>query len=355
MDTDTNHVSITTGGASLSSLSTESAVSSSRQKGWVGEAATYYHAPLIKRAHWTWEIILYFFLGGLAGGSFLVATIAHLFGSTKDAPLVRAGRYLAFGSISLSPFLLIKDLGRPARFHHMLRILKFRSVMSIGSWAISFFGLFCGLATVYQMANDGLFNWFPRLARFCKSLPIKAIEVPGALFGLLVGSYTGVLLSSTAVPLWARARYVLGPLFLTSGLSTALSALSLILSTGRSRQETFARLERAEMLTMTAEIGLSATLPSQLRALKQPLYQGKPGLLYNGGSVGAGLILPLLLKLFTTKKGQPVSRKQRVLTSSLVLVGGLALRASWIMAGRISADTPEATHIYNAMEQQKNV
>lgn len=46
-----------------------------------------------------WEIILYFFLGGLAGGSFLVATVAHLFGSTKDAPLVRAGRYLAFGSI----------------------------------------------------------------------------------------------------------------------------------------------------------------------------------------------------------------------------------------------------------------
>src|SRR6266851_10342644 len=70
-----------------------------------GEASTYYSMPLIKRATWSWEIVLYFFLGGLAGGSFLVSTIAHLFGSDEDASLIRAGRYLSFVCILISPIL----------------------------------------------------------------------------------------------------------------------------------------------------------------------------------------------------------------------------------------------------------
>src|ERR1700737_440359 len=87
---------------------------------------TYYNLPLIKKAHWTWEIILYFFIGGIAGCSYLVATLADLLGSTRDASLIRAGRYLSFVGIIISPILLIKDLGRPERFHHMLRVFKVR-------------------------------------------------------------------------------------------------------------------------------------------------------------------------------------------------------------------------------------
>ncbi len=101
-------------------------------KQWSGEASTYYNLPLVKKAHWGWEIVLYFFLGGIAGGSYLVATLADFFGIDKN--LVRAGRYLSFVCILASPILLIMDLGRPERFHHMLRILKFRSAMSLGTW-----------------------------------------------------------------------------------------------------------------------------------------------------------------------------------------------------------------------------
>ena len=191
---------------------------------------SYYNLPLIKKAHWSWAVVLYFFLGGMAGGSYLVATLADLVGSDRDAPLIRAGRYLSFVCIAISPILLIKDLGRPERFHHMMRVLKLRSPMSLGTWALTFFGLFCGLTTAYQAAQDGLLNWLPLFSRLFKALPVKLIESIGSFFGLFVASYTGVLLAATAVPVWARARHILGPLFLTSGLSCGLSALSLVLS-----------------------------------------------------------------------------------------------------------------------------
>src|SRR5258708_9386427 len=209
---------------------------------WVGEASTYYNVPLIKKATWSWEIMLYFFLGGLAGGSCLVSTLADLLGSVKDAALIRAGRFIALICMIISPILLIKDLGRPGRFHHMLRILKLRSAMSLGTWAITVFGICCGLTTAHQLAKDGLLNWFPLLARFMKAFPVKVIEVIGSVFGLVVASYTGVLLSATAVPVWARARPLLGPLFLSSVLSTALASLSFLLSLGRPKQDTLARL-----------------------------------------------------------------------------------------------------------------
>ncbi len=79
------------------------------------------------------------FLGGLAGGSYLASTLAHLFGSEEDADLIRAGRYVSLVGIIISPILLIKDLGRPERFHHMLRVLKLRSTMSLGTWGAYYF------------------------------------------------------------------------------------------------------------------------------------------------------------------------------------------------------------------------
>src|SRR5207302_2873262 len=122
----------------------------------------------------------------------------------------------------------------------------------------------CGLTTAYQAAMDGLLNWFPLLSRLMRALPVKLIETIGSFFGLFVASYTGVLLSSTAVPVWARARHILGPLFLSSGLSTALASLSLLLSLGRSKQDTLERLDSAEMITMATELCLISTLPRVL-------------------------------------------------------------------------------------------
>lgn len=322
---------------------------------WTGQPETYYNLPLLKKATWGWEIIAYFFLGGIAGGSYLAAALADFFGLKRDQQLVRAGRYLSLICILASPILLIIDLGRPARFHHMLRVLKFRSVMSLGSWAITCFGLCCGLTAAHQMAKDGLLNWFPFMARTMRALPVKAIEVVGAMFGLFVASYTGVLLSSTAVPIWARAKHILGPLFLTSGLSTGLSALSLILSLGRfkGQQDTLERLDRAEIIATTTELSLLAALIPTLGPLSKPLFKGKTGLLFTLGTIVGGLLSPLLLRLGWRMKKKATPRTLTISASLLTLIGGAILRAVWILAGRISADNPHDTHYYNALERSK--
>lgn len=325
----------------------------SRGERWSGQASSYYNIPLIHKAHWGWEIILYFFLGGLAGGSYLASTLAHLFGSREDAALVRAGRYVSLVGIIISPILLIKDLGRPERFHHMLRVLKLRSAMSLGTWGLSTFGLLCGLTAGYQVAMDGLLDWFPPLARLIKALPVKLIESVGSFFGLFVASYTGVLLSSTAVPIWARARHILGPLFLTSGLSTGLAALSFILSLGRHNRKTLEKIERAELVVMTTELALISALPTTLGPLGKPLLKGKTAAFFGAGTLGGGLLLPLLVRLGWKLTQKPTPRGLNIGASLLVLVGGLILRYVWVVVGRASADDPQATHRYNKIEWDK--
>ncbi len=296
---------------------------------------------------WEWWIVAYFFLGGVAGGSFLASTLADLLGLDEDSNLVRAGRYLSFVCVLISPILLIKDLGRPERFHHMLRVLKLRSVMSIGTWALSSFGLLCGLVTAYQAACDGLLNWFPLMARLMRALPVKVIEATGSFFGLIVASYTGVLLSSTAIPLWARAKHILGPLFLTSAVSTGLSALSLLLSFGRSNQKSLEKLERAELVAMTTELALISAIPVEVGEFAKPLIKGRTGAFFQVGTIGAGLLVPLLLRLGWKLTGKRTPRSLNIAASLLVLVGGQILRYVWVVAGRASADDPVATHRYN--------
>ena len=320
---------------------------------WSGPATSYYGMPLLKKAHWQWQIILYFFLGGIAGGSYLIATLADWLSAGRERALVRAGHYLSLACILASPVFLIWDLGRPERFHYMLRVLKLRSVMSIGTWAISSFGLCCGLSAMHQMARDGLLDWLPTLARKINALPIKLIGGLGSLLGLLVASYTGVLLSSTAVPVWARAKHVLGPLFLTSGLSTALASLSLLLSFGRRNAPTIEKLERAEIVTMTTELGLISALIPILGRLGKPIFGGQRGLLFTAGTIGGGLILPLFLRLRRRSQGRTMSRSLNSGASLLVLMGGLILRHVWITAGRESADDPKAVHYYNELASRE--
>ena len=50
-----------------------------------------------------------------------------------------------------------------------------------------------------------------------------------AVLGGYLGSYTGVLLASTAVPLWARSRMFLGPIFVTTAVATGAAATRLVL------------------------------------------------------------------------------------------------------------------------------
>src|SRR5271163_499565 len=99
---------------------------------------SYYGLPALKPPTWTWEIPVYFFLGGICGVSGCMAFIAHLF--HVDPALIRVLLWVGFIGAIICPALLISDLGRPLRFLNMLRVFKWRSAMSMGSWILSGFG-----------------------------------------------------------------------------------------------------------------------------------------------------------------------------------------------------------------------
>src|SRR5881628_1693601 len=160
--------------------------------------------------HWTWFIIPYFFVGGLAGGAYFLAATLEWFGRPEDRPVIRTAYSLAFWGAVISGALLTFDLGRPLRFWHMLfqsdnlphLMFKGFSPISFGAWAL----------VSWRTNAPGTFS--------------KLVAAVGGLLGFFVAGYTGVLLTVTNRPIWADSPWV-GALFLASGASTGAAAIAL--------------------------------------------------------------------------------------------------------------------------------
>lgn len=288
----------------------------------------YYDLPILKRPHWRWEIVGYFWIGGIAAGSYAVAAIADLAGDEGDRPVVRAGRLIAFPLVSISPLLLIKDLGRPLRFLNMLRTINPRSPMSTGSWALLIFGGWSALSAALELAPH------PISTRRKRRL-VGALGLPWALF---VGGYTGVLLSASAIPLWARNRRLWGPTFLLSAFSTGAAAIHTALALrGDTHASTLAKLDRVHRLSVAGEAAALLLGVARLGSAGRVLRRGRRAAQFWGGAIGLGIGLPLLLDA----RGSH-SRRLTLLKSLSVLAGGLCLRASIVYGGQDSADDPQA-------------
>jgi protein NrfD len=183
---------------------------------------------------WTIYIVPYFFIGGIAGGCYFIATMLYWLGRPEDQGVARLGFIAAGIGAILSGILLIVDLGQPLRFWHMmiqsnrfpLPILKPWSPMSIGSWALLLFGAFATASALGALAHEGRVRFRPA-ALLYEGMPGKIISAIGAFFGFFIAGYTGVLLSVTNRPIWADTTW-LGVLFLFSGASTAAATLILL-------------------------------------------------------------------------------------------------------------------------------
>ncbi|MDQ4106649.1 MAG: polysulfide reductase NrfD [Actinomycetota bacterium] len=304
----------------------------------------YYGIPPIKEHTWTWEVPIYFWLGGIGSGAHVVNTIARLMGH-NDKALIRAGRYTTLICMLLSPLLLISDLGRPERFYNMLRIAKWRSPMSMGTWGLSVFASLSGLVAAHQAAEDGLLGRESFLTRLLALLPDRLIGTLAAPFGIFVGAYTGVLIALTSTPIWARNAVLMGPLFLTSAMSTGLSAISFVLHLfGAGEEKTLEGLRRAEESSLSFELGLLGASLIQMGRWGKPLRTGKVGAVFFGGTVVGGLLAP-----FALLQGRE-SRGRSLLASILVLIGGYLLRHTILDAGKLSARDPEATFTFAQKE-----
>ncbi len=93
-------------------------------------------------------IAAYLFSGGLSAGSAMLGAGADLTGRPGLRKVARLG---ALASILASLYFLIADLGRPERFHHMLRVAKPSSPMSMGTWILGGYGPGVGLAAVAEL------------------------------------------------------------------------------------------------------------------------------------------------------------------------------------------------------------
>jgi formate-dependent nitrite reductase membrane component NrfD len=285
----------------------------------------YYGLPFLKRPFWAWEISLYFFFEGVSSGAFLFSAVAELFGGRRHRHLVRHGRYLACATMLLCPPLLIKDLGRPSRFLHMLRILKWGSPMSVGAWSLNAYG-----QQVTVLALISLAPYLPApLRKLLSWVPERLLMISAIPFGLTMMAYPGVLLETTSVPAWRTTRF-LGPLIAASSVSTAEAALSLVLPRRHAEMETIGQIAH------TVETAALAAYLCEAGPAARSMTRGRYGPLFWIGAVGAGIVVPLVLTL------RRPARPRKILSSLLSLAGGLALKWVLVHGGRESSMDPEA-------------
>jgi len=302
---------------------------------------TYYDRPVIHKPHWGWLIITYFFLGGLSGACYLIGLIADLVRFDVTGRLGKVCRYISLSSLIPCPVLLILDLKRPERFHHMLRVLKLRSPMSVGTWVLSIFGLLSGAVTT----ADLLRNILPqgKVNKFLRALDpmLSLAKVMAGLPAMFMTFYTAVLLAATAVPVWTKRAATLPLVFVSSSFSSALAVTSLVTSITKmfAVNKALVSLQLWMIpIDFIVKLFFERTLAHSLRFY---LTDGRLKLVNLLGVRIIGEIFPLSLLLITRirKANNPWIGR---MSSLMILLGALASRYVVVKAGEKSAVDPKA-------------
>jgi hypothetical protein len=280
------------------------------------EETGYYGNPLLKPPVWTWQVPLYFFAGGVAGACASIAFVAHALG--KDPSLVRAALWVALcGAVASSP-LLIADLGRPTRFLNMLRVFKIRSPMSVGAWTLAVFSSAVGLAVVCEkMILRGYGSDVFLVLRWIA-------EGAGTISGLILLSYTSVLLGVTAIPVWSENRRLLPLHFVASALGASAGVLELLGFLN-------AATNRMALVAAAVETCLAVWIEARGRGVDIPLREGRTGSLIRVAGTLTGPV-PLVLRILFAR-----SFAGRLVASICFILGALLSRYAWIAAGRASS------------------
>lgn len=285
-----------------------------------GPQAGYHGNPLLKAPTWTWQVPLYLFAGGVAGTSAVIALVARI---AADAGFVRSALWIAFVGVLISPPLLIADLGKPNRFLNMLRVFKLRSVMSVGAWTLAAFSSAIGLAVVCHELVLAGYGYGPLL------LLEWLAEIFAAFTGLILASYTSVLLVVTAIPVWSENRRLIPAVFLAGGVGSASAVLELL---GFPIPPT----QLIGIVASTVETAIAVFIEARGRYVDKPLREGPVGWLVRSGGILAGPV-SLLLRI-----SWPHNVAVRDVAALSFIAGALISRYAWIAAGRVSSRDPQA-------------
>ncbi|MEU6776790.1 NrfD/PsrC family molybdoenzyme membrane anchor subunit [Streptomyces sp. NPDC046759] len=280
------------------------------------EFSSYYGKPVLNKPTWEpLDIAGYLYLGGLAGASSLLAAGAQ---ATNRPGLAAPAKLGAAGAISLSLAALVHDLGRPARFLNMLRVLKPTSPMSVGSWLLTAYAPLTLTAAATQVAG-----------RY--RLLGSAATLGAAALGPAVATYTAVLLSDTAVPSWHEGYREL-PFVFAGSAATAASGLALAAAPAAEAGPA----RRLAAFGAALELGAFRTMKRRMGLAAEPFEQGKSHLWLRAAELltAGGAALALC-------SGR--DRRLALAAGAALLTGSAALRFGVFHAGVASAEDPKYT------------
>ncbi len=284
---------------------------------------TYYDRPLLNEPVWEWSIPTYYYVGGLAGAALVLAAAVQLKRSRKLERLIKRCHWIGFIGCAISGALLTYDLGRPSRFFNMLRVFRPTSPMNIGTWILCGAGA-TSMTTVVFRGRRGMFGSIGECTGYASGI-----------LGMALATYTGVLVSNTAVPVWQESRRVLPVLFAASAMTSVGSAFELFLESEPERRITKAFGSIGQL----AEIAAAMVTEKQVSVIPRvgrPLKRGLSGAMWKTAAIltATSFVIGLLPNR---------SRGKRIGAGVLGTLGSLLMRFAVERAGAASARDARAS------------
>jgi len=288
---------------------------------------------------WHFPISLYLFLGGMAAGIIFFASLFTIMRKEKEVPTaVKGGMIVAVIAISIGLLALLYDLTHILYVWQLYMTVRIESPMSWGAWVLLIVTIISVL-WVFSYSTEIFPKWdwkFDFLKKFQAYL-IENRRIMAMILlplSVILGIYTGILLSAfNARPLWNNA--ILGPLFLTSGLSTGAAAI-ILFSKNHFEKTLFTKIDLALIILELGLIihmlmGMYAGSAVQLEAL-DILMGGEFTVMFFVFVVILGLIFPAMLEGVELMGFKVPS----IVPALLILMGGLIFRMVMIEAGQIT-------------------
>ena len=246
----------------------------------------YAHLPVTKVPGWHGLIAWDALLNGMATGLFMAAAVSELAAPAVFTPVAKVAYPVALVLLLVDLALLVSDLGDPLRFHHMLRVFKPRSPMSVGTWCLVIFSLPLTAAAALSLLSEvGIdFEWARILA-----------VIVGLLPGFGSAAYKGVLLSTNAQPGWKDARWMGG--YLTNSALLMGCAELLVLSALMGQTQATAILRTAFIVLLVLNVIPLGLLFANLQPTHAQLYTRKQQWCVGALMIAAATLIPLGLTL----------------------------------------------------------
>jgi hypothetical protein len=249
-----------------------------------GTAAAYADRLVTKAPNWHGFVALDVLFNNLSTGIFLVAALGELAAPAHFKTLARVAYPIALLLLAGDLVCLVLDLGDPLRFHHMLRVWKPSSPMSLGTWCLMAFAV-----PLTALAAMSLLPGGDAVPDAIRRLTLVAAMVPAVGVAL----YKGVLFSTSAQPGWCDARWLGG--YLSNSALMLGGATLLVLANVMGQSTAIVVLRLALMPMLVLNLGALGLLVAGLRAPLARTHGPRALAILAALVIGAGSLLPLLL------------------------------------------------------------